>query len=301
MALLVLPGLYLLAERNRGLFYSVFLFFILWFLLAASHPMWATGRGFGQRFFIETYPVLAIPLGYLVQWIFERRLWIRILLLVIPLLFVMLNLFQTWQYTNKILVAENMNYDYYIAVFGKFSATMDDAKLLVTEKLLEDEKIPGNAKYKVTRLESWDFEATLPGYEPFFNSRIRHTGKGSWRICKEKAFSPGMSRKVNNITSQDSVWIRVTAWLYFECHRAENHVNLVFTCTHKGAAYKYIVKNFADKLQPDTWNYICYDYQVPLHLQDRQDEVNVYFWNYGERDCFIDDYTIDLFEPEIKR
>lgn len=301
MVLLALPGMYLLAERNRGLLPGVFLFFILWFMLAASHPLWNAGPGFGQRFFIETYVVLSLPLGYLVQWIFERRPWLRITLLIFPLFFLLLNIFQTWQYTNNIILAEGMNRDYYQAVFGKLTDDPASRKLLYASKRYMDERIPENVKYRVTRLEAWEFETPLPGYEPYFETRVHHTGIGSWRLCKEKAFSPELSRKVANLTIQDTVWVRVTAWLYFECHRAENHVNLVFACTHKGAAYKYVVKNFADKLQPGIWNYICYDYQLPLHLQDRQDEVHAYFWNYGERDCFIDDYTIDLFEPETKR
>ena len=53
--LFVIPGMYLLAEKVRGLFFSVFFFFTGWLLLASSHRLWAADPGFGQRFFIETY------------------------------------------------------------------------------------------------------------------------------------------------------------------------------------------------------------------------------------------------------
>ncbi len=96
------------------------------------------------------------------------------------------------------------------------------------------------------------------------------------------------------------MWIRTTAWVYFSGHPDDNHLNLVSTCNHNGAVYKYIVKGFSGKLQPDKWNYICYDYQLPFYLQSRQDLVQVYFWNYGNQDCYIDDFTIELFEPDMR-
>lgn len=300
MMLLAFPGMYLLADRNRNLFYGIFLFFLLWFLLSASHPMWATGRGFGQRFFIETYAVLAIPLGYFIQWTFEKRPWLRGLLLTVPLLFLLLNLFQTWQYTQKILVWENMNRDYYFAAFGKTDIEEKLKTALIPDYNRADEKLNSNLQYKTTLLEKWNFDLPEPGNEFFFNDTFVRTGSGSWMLSKEKPFSHGLNRSIATLSNQDTAWIRVTAWVFFKGHPDENHLNLVFTCNHNGAVYKYIVKNFAGKLQPEKWNYISYDYQLPLYLQSRQDIVQAYFWNYGEQTCYIDDYTIELFEPILK-
>ncbi len=300
MMLLVLPGMYLLADRNKRIFYGVFLFIVFWFLLAASHPMWATGRGFGQRFFIETYAVLAIPLGYLIQWMFERRRLLRYALLIIPLFFLLLNLFQTWQYTQKILAWEHMNRDYYWAVFGRCTVDEKVKRDLIPENHITEETIPENVKYKVTMLENWNFDTPEPGNEQFFSANPVRTGAGSWLLSKEKPYSHGLNRIIANLSAQDTVWIRTTAWVYFSGHPDDNHLNLVSTCNHNGAVYKYIVKGYSGKLQPDKWNYICFDYQLPLYLQSRQDLVQVYFWNYGNQDCYIDDFTIELFEPEMK-
>jgi hypothetical protein len=298
MMMLVFPGLYLLAERNRTIFFGLFFFFLFWFLLAASHPMWNAGAGFGQRFFIETYAVLALPLGYLVQWILQRKPWIRICLLILPTFFLLLNLFQTWQYTKKIIVAENMNQEYYRMVFGKTTADTSAQKLMVKYRNPTPETRPAVGNYKVTKIEGWDYEVPIPGHEPFYNCNIAHTGKRSWRTSKEKRFSPGVNRKIRELSPHDTVWIRVTAWLYFTCHKAENCVNLVIFCNHSGAFYKYLTNNYSDKLETGVWNKVTCDYQLPGHLQGPDDELNVYFWNYGERETLLDDFTVELFEPE---
>ncbi len=301
MMMLVFPGLYLLAERNRTIFFGLFFFFLSWFLLAASHPMWNVGRGFGQRVFIETYAVLALPLGYLMQWIFQKKIWIRVFLLTLPAFFLLLNLFQTWQYTKKIIVAENMNREYYCAVFGRCVADSSGMNLLINDKVVLKERIPVSGRYRISRIAGWDFETPVSGSGSLNDTTIYHGGKGSWLLSKAKPYSPGLSKTINEISPLDSVWLRVNAWLYFDCHPDENCVNLVFTCIHKSAPYKYIAHNLAGKLKARTWNYISFDYQVPEYYPDRDDELTVYFWNSGERDCFLDDITIELFEPQLRK
>ncbi len=298
MMLLVFPGMYFLAERNKPLFYGFFLFFLFWFLLKASHPLWATGAGFGQRFFIETYPLLALAVGYYFQWMLEKKPWVRVFLLILPVFFLLLNLFQTWQYTNNILVAENMNREYYQAVFGKTTADSSARKIMAKYRNPMPETMPAGGSYAVSKIGSWDYEVPLPGYEPFYNSSVSHSGKRSWRTCKEKPFSPGLNRKIRDLSPHDTVWIRVTAWLYFTCHKAESCVNLVILCNHSGTVYKYMSKNYSNKLETGIWNKVTYDYQLPSHLQGPDDELNVYFWNSGEREVLLDDFTVELFEPK---
>jgi hypothetical protein len=298
MMLLVLPGMYFLAERNKSLFYGIFFFFLFWFLLKASHPLWSAGPGFGQRFFIETYPVLALPLGYFFQWILEKKPWAKVCLLILPVLFLLINLFQTWQYTNKIIVPENMNREYYQAVFGKTVADANAGKLLLRDVNPGVEVIPAKTNYRITLLQRWDFDTTLPGYEAWHETRLFHSGGGSWRLCKEKPFSPGITKKITDISTKDSIWLRVSAWLYFDCHPDENQINLVITCVHKGAPYKYVAHNLAGRLKARSWNFISFDYLVPRDIPDKDDEVQIYFWDSGERTCYLDDYTVELFEPE---
>lgn len=200
MALLFLPGMYLLAERNRNIFYGIFLFFVFWFLLSASHPMWATGRGFGQRFFIETYAILALPLGYFIQWVFDKKLWVTILMMIVPSLFLLLNLFQTWQYHHQIISQEQMNRRYYFAVFGKRTVEDEDHRLLNPWQELTKESIPQDVQYGVTRIGEHHFEPS---------------GVSSQKLTSEIAYSQGFGLLIKNITGKGGNWIRVRGWFKF--------------------------------------------------------------------------------------
>lgn len=298
MMLLVLPGMYVLADRNKRIFYGLFLFIVLWFLLAASHPMWATGRGFGQRFFIETYAVLAIPLGYLIQWIFERRRLLRCALLIIPLFFLLLNLFQTWQYTQKILAWEYMNRDYYWAVFGKCTVDEKVKRLLNRGEGFPEENIPEQVQYRVVTLEDKGFEPPVPeGYQPFYDLHHAHTGLGSLKLSKEKPFSRGFGMPIGDLKGKGDNWIRVTGWFFFTGNAGNKDLNVVITCNHQGTPYKYYLKSLAETGAPGVWNRVTIDYKIPDDFPDKADEVQAYFWNTGDQVCYIDDFSVELFEP----
>jgi hypothetical protein len=298
----VLPGMYLLADKARGLFYSVFFFFISWFLLASSHRLWAADNGFGQRFFIETYAVLALPLGFFVAWAWEKKQFFRIIFLVVPFLFLILNLFQTWQYECKIIVPESMNRKVYFSIFGQTHISPAALKLMELESGEEVERIPENIRYKITRLEAYGFESPVPEqYQSFYSFKRMHSGKSSWRLSKEKTNSPSFSRPIGGLFRKDTSWIRVTAWIFFTCPPRDNKVKLIICCNHNDHAYKFFAKNFTGMYSPGKWNKIVVDYQVPSFFTESNDKVEGYFIYEGDQECFLDDFTVDLFEPNPHR
>lgn len=298
MMLLAIPGMYFLADRKRELFYAVFFFFLFWFLLASSNKGWADDPGFGQRFFIETYAVLALPLGFFIDRIFTDGKRFSKVILILPVLFLILNLFQTWQFSAKILIPEKMNREAYCAIFGKKRLSPEAAALLDTGFDIQEEKIPETVKFRVTRIESYGFESPgPPEHQSFYDSGHAHTGKSSWRHTKEKPFSPGMTRTIGSFPRTDSAWLRVSGWFYFDCPAEENKVALVATCNHNGFTYNYFSKTLTRSFLPREWNYVAMDYLLPQYFLGKTDLVQVYFWNYGNQINYLDDIRIDLYEP----
>ena len=299
MMFLTIPGMYFLAEKEKKLFFGIFFFFLFWFLLASSNMRWADDQGFGQRFFIETYVVLALPLGFFLDKILLSKNRMVKLILVFPFFFILLNLFQTWQFTNKILIPEKMNREAYFALFGKTKLTPEAQMFFDKSFTVEEEKFPENKKYRSVRMVALDFEVPASsGDEPFYNFNHAHSGRGSWILSKEQPFSKGLSKTIGKFRGQEESWLRISGWIFFECPPEENRIRLVVSCDHQGIAYKYVAKELAGKFLPGHWHQVNLDYLLPQYYANENDMVKVYFYNYGNQVCLIDDLTIDLFNPE---
>jgi hypothetical protein len=89
--LFAIVGLIMALRRYPTLAWASILGFILqWYIISSWHA-WSQGDAFGGRMFIVCVPIFAVGLGYLLQWLAERRLegvayTVGMLLLVLNLL-----------------------------------------------------------------------------------------------------------------------------------------------------------------------------------------------------------------------
>lgn len=64
-------------KYNKQLQPAIVLYALLNFYLLASWAAWWNGGSFGMRYFSESYAVMALPLGYLLNEIRARKLWLK--------------------------------------------------------------------------------------------------------------------------------------------------------------------------------------------------------------------------------
>lgn len=92
---------------------------------------WFYGGSFGCRALIDILPMMAIPLCAFIQLVSSlknKRSHYGVITML--LLLIILNIFQTYQYSLGTIHYCEMNRDYYWRIFGKEKATDDDWKLL---------------------------------------------------------------------------------------------------------------------------------------------------------------------------
>lgn len=95
---------------------TLFLLVNVWIVL--SWHIWWYASSFGMRALIQSYAVLALPLG--LAWeAWSGTTWRRSLVPALVVLACGLNLFQSWQIEKGILKSDGMNESYYWAAFGK--------------------------------------------------------------------------------------------------------------------------------------------------------------------------------------
>ncbi len=84
-----------------------------------SWDIWWYGDTFGSRPMVQHYAYLSIALAAFVQWMIQWKNPIRFMLYLMLGLMAFLNLFQTWQYNQRILPLGLINKEYYIATLLK--------------------------------------------------------------------------------------------------------------------------------------------------------------------------------------
>ncbi|MFO7614814.1 MAG: hypothetical protein R6W71_09270 [Bacteroidales bacterium] len=106
-------GMVVMFFRNRGLFWPVATFTILNFYIVWSWWCWWYGGGFGQRVLIESYALMAFPFAAYTKLMFERKIIVRSLYLLLLAGFISLNIFQTRQYYKGVIHWDAMSREAY--------------------------------------------------------------------------------------------------------------------------------------------------------------------------------------------
>ncbi len=128
---LALVGMFRLHRITKEWTLAFAAFFITSTYVLVSWWCWWYGGSFGQRAFIDLFPVLAFGLAALLTAICSRTRIFYPVLGLIALLGV-LNAFQTWQFTKGIIHHDSMTAAAYKATFAKTAVPEDFGALLET-------------------------------------------------------------------------------------------------------------------------------------------------------------------------
>ena len=291
-------GYYFLAERNKTIFIPAFLFLLASLVYAASNPEWCFAGSFGYPHLVETYAILCIPLGFFIRWALEQGKPARLLVLPVATILISLNLFQTWQFTHGVILPQRMNRAYYMASFGRITVSRRHMRLLDPPGPGISDSVPTEVPIQCRRIARFDFEQRMAGYESFQLQRAARSGNFGLVLNNRLRYSPALERPVKQLTSRDSCWITATCYFFFGCRNADNRVFLVMTSTHQGIPFKYRTTDLtAVRFHPGMWNRAEMSYLLPFTTEP-DDLFAVYMMNYGEQECLIDDFEINLCKPE---
>lgn len=293
LMIFALVGFINLYRKKRELFPAILTFFcISLYLISSWSCWWYAGGSYSSRSLVPAYTLLALPLGFLIEDILQKKN-LKIVFFIIVTLLTILNLFQTWQFENNIIPRDRVTMKYYFATFGKTYTTKEDEKLLMVERGLDGKMKLNNANdYTKRSLCNFDFENRDN------TGDISHSGKYGFKMDSVTSYSPGIDIMYKDITKKDHAWIRAGVWVYIPMNYSEELPLLTLTFHHKNKTYEY--KTFEilpDKLLLGDWNYITADYLTP-EVRWVEDNLKVYIWHRGKNTIYIDDLVIDVYEPK---
>lgn len=292
-----LVGFVTLYKDMRDQFLSVFIFFVIAFYVIASWSCWWYADSYSQRALIPMYVFLSLPLGSLIQNVFQKQKFIwRIFLVFVLTGLVAFNLFQSWQFLNGIIHTSRMSKPYYKSVFLKTSIPPEATdKLLVDRSKTPEEILNSGKTFKTIALGFNDFEDV--GIIPDTNLVKWSDGK-VFEMNKQNPFSPHYQITYKDLNLTEYGILKITADIFPIYPFKENP--LVFTATfmHKGYAYSYFGKHLDDQmLQVNTWNKVEFYYLTP-EVRKESDPFRTTFWLRGELSVFIDNFKVELYTEE---
>ena len=114
-------GIFFMQRKVSHLRPLVLVFVLINCYIVFSWWCWWYGGSFGQRALIDSYPVLAIPLAALIDYLLVRNTYFtKAALIILVPFFVWLNIFQSFQYEKGSLHYDAMTRELYFKQFGKY-------------------------------------------------------------------------------------------------------------------------------------------------------------------------------------
>lgn len=274
--LLATLGLFFMLRKKYELGVSLILFFGVNLWIISSWSCWWYAGSFSQRSMVQSYPEMAIGLGALITFFIERKLLSRILLTIIGV-FILLNLFQSWQYHKRILNPSRMTKNYYWSIFGRTSAPENAEKLLMINR-------PSVQKMSPESLDDYKKELILIENESIeFNS--------------DQEFVDFKKTPFKQITSKDHAWIKVSGKSTI-IKQGEDEDFLMITCfRHENEKYDYVawspteMKTYS---KDNKINYFEFWYLTP-EVRSSKDEFLFEIWNRAKSQVKIEDLRIETF------
>ena len=293
--ILAIVGFVFLYIKNQAAFLSVLIFFLLSFYIISSWSCWWYADSFSQRSFIPMYVFLSLPLGHLLQSVFEKtKVWLRIVFSMLIILLVSLNLFQSWQFLHGIIHTSRMTKGYYSQVFLKTSVPNGAFNYLLVDRNKNPEEILQHGNFIEKNLTIQDFEEVGISLDSL---GIKPLNGKAIKLSPQNPFSPAFDIQFKDLDIDDFGIIKIQTHVFAPSLPLSSPLYITATFLHKGQPYYYKSKNIVNGVvEFNVWNKASLLYLVP-EVRSLDDIFRFTIWHKGESPIYIDEISIDLIEP----
>lgn len=287
-------GLILSVLKKYSFGLTILIYFIFNLYIVASWSNWWYAESFSQRALIPSYALLSLPLALCLNGLFNLKYhFLKYFLTFTIILFLLLNVFQTWQFLNEIIHPSRMTREAYFAAFLKSKRSENFNELLLVVRASENSHFIDDIKYYKTKEWIINFE-DISGNSSLF----AHSGSTSFKADVENIYSPGIEKEFQEITDKDHVKLKVSLQMYATMDAKENPGTLVITFEHNGYTYGYMGVDIENKeIDLNDWVEIETTYITP-DIRRKSNKLKVYYWHRGKMPVFIDDLKVEVWEEK---
>jgi hypothetical protein len=251
-------------------------------------------NGFGSRPMIDTYALLAIPLSICIEKIVQKR-WLFNIWLVLAAFLTWLNVFQTYQMSQNLLVSEASNAMFWLVSLGKTRLNYQD--LIAFDSNEWQPKENETTLGKVVFMN--DFEDSLN--QSIVKSPV-FEGKNAYEV-KPNSLDPTVNMKGKDVFGYK--WIKASGWFYAP---TIDLMNLYDKCTlevkitkgEKKITWKSIF--IESKINNNTsiyggqtqkWGRVWFYMKIPSNIE-AVSNISIFIKNTTNNTLFVDNFQVEL-------
>jgi hypothetical protein len=253
-------------------------------------------NGFGSRPMIDTYALLAIPLSIFMEKIMKKH-WIFAFWLLLAAFFTWLNVFQTYQMSQNLLVSEASNATFWRVSLGKTELNYQDLVAFDSNEWQPKEEETTSGKMFFFN----DFEDTLNqsiAKSPIFE------GQNACEI-KPNSYGPTVNLKGNEVL--DYKWIKVSGWFYAPTIDIMNlydrsTLEVKITKGEKKITWKSIFieskinnNNAIYGGQAQKWGRVWFYMKIPSNIEDAGN-ISIFVSNKTYHTLLVDNFQVELYK-----
>jgi hypothetical protein len=290
LAALSFLGLIILAKKSKFQFYSLLLFFLLLIYITASWWNWYYGPSFGQRPFVEFYPVFALLLALLLSSLQSRKRQRGFL--IFTGLLVLLNLVQSFQYVKNIISPWDMNFEKY-----KYTFLRTSPKFYSCLGGCNDILPWSHSKVLLRDLEN-NYEKNYPEWS---EGKLKQVGGERKNVSD---FSDAEFNSACDISADAAIIAHRQLYAEIQLEKlnlkpAEKTppmlgIAVFDTLSKKNYHYHtFYLDEIPDKTL-NRWKQLFYHVEIPK-VRSESDIIRIYIWNKGLQPFYIDNFHIKLY------
>jgi hypothetical protein len=230
---------------------------------------------------IESYFVIALLLGFWLNFVRKKKIIFAVSLLIITAL-TAFNLLQSWQFKRGILPAKHLNKETYWASFLSIELK---AKVYIDGQ-----------QWKLIKTFYTDME-TDPGWLNYASNSdgVSFSGNLASKIDSSNIYSIGFRENISEYLSKQEYKILVSAMAYSpnENTHAQLIIDFIDISGNSKGYNSFFLKEF---LKAKEWTLVEFAADIPTGLLS-ECSLAVYFWGTAtDEELFLDDISIEVWE-----
>ncbi|MFN8295529.1 MAG: hypothetical protein U0T69_05005 [Chitinophagales bacterium] len=294
-------GLLFLPKYFKKSMLPSFLFIPVFIWVIYSWWCWQYINGFGSRPMIETYSIWAFPMACFLFAIWEKNI-LKLISLLLLSFFLVINLFQTWQYERGLIWTEDSNWAYYKAIFLKTRSSYDAH---IAYDCNETQPDTSSLQF-MKRIGTLSFDDSL---SMDYISSVRKSDNYAFEL--RKGTTPVIHTTAVASGAQPLDYFRVSCWVY--CNELQyNHYRqavLAAEFKHNGSQIRWRSVRLQTKIdnpkhlilhngKTGQWQYVSFFVRAPHRFKTGKDELNVLAWNPENTPIIIDDIKVEWWKKK---
>lgn len=291
IAVFIVAGFILMKKQIAHAWLPSLLVFVIGIYLMSTWTTWHyAGGSYSSRTMINIYPVLFLPLTLAIKTAWHSRA--KLVFAVILIAMVALNLFQFWQWRERIIDKTRMTSEYYKRIFlATETQTEWEKYLLVSRGSSTHQEFRNPEWYSVSESTTMNFAEERP------DTLLGSPPEAAMLMNSQVPYTSAWSAAFSEITAKDHAWLRISAdiWIPREFYDDAPPV-IVVQSEHKEKAYKYRTFHPPDwNEKRGQWQTFTYHYLTPP-VRSEDDRIKSYLWHRGSSPVFVRQFQIEILE-----